>query len=294
MSQEILEGISQTQRERLFYIDFKVRFLGLINRPDLVRRFGIKAAAATRDISLYKDLVPTNLLYDTRARTYITSAAFKPLFQYPENQALTALLDGFGDDCVSHNPKLLQTESPQQLNVPNLDILADITKAIHQKKRLTIEYYSLSSGHSTREISPFALVDNGLRWHVRAYDQQHQRFSDFVINRIAEATPLKGQIPNSQSQVADTQWNRIVEVCLAPHPTLNHPEIIEKEYKMKDGHLKIQIRAALVGYFLRRWGVDCSEKHTMSTPEVHLWLKNRQALRGVDSFNIAPGYIRPC
>ena len=49
-----LEDINQAQQERLFHIDFKLRFLGAVNRNDLVSRFGIKVAAATRDIALYK------------------------------------------------------------------------------------------------------------------------------------------------------------------------------------------------------------------------------------------------
>ena len=50
--------INQTQKERLSHIDFKANFLGTIGRNDLVSRFGIKQAAATRDITLYKDIAP--------------------------------------------------------------------------------------------------------------------------------------------------------------------------------------------------------------------------------------------
>ena len=55
MLQPQLSSINQTQRERLFHIDFKLYFLGTVSRNDIVSRFGIKEAAATRDISLYKD-----------------------------------------------------------------------------------------------------------------------------------------------------------------------------------------------------------------------------------------------
>ena len=68
MGAALLDDISQAQQERLFHIDFKLRFLGAVNRADLVTRFGIKAAAATRDLSLYKQLAPRNLEYDTRPR----------------------------------------------------------------------------------------------------------------------------------------------------------------------------------------------------------------------------------
>ncbi|WP_250655179.1 WYL domain-containing protein [Alkalimarinus coralli] len=285
-----LEDISQAQQERLFHIDFKLRFLGAVNRNDLVSRFGIKAAAATRDISLYKELAPKNLVYDTKAKTYIEANQFKPLFDYQGSQALSALCYGLGDDHVSGSTSLVTAESPTQLNFPNLDVLAEITKAIHQKKALKIDYRSLSSGLSQREIVPFALVDNGLRWHVRAFDRKRERFTDFVINRIAKPKLLNTEITKPETKEGDIQWNRIVEMHIVPHPNLKHPETIETEYGMANGMLKIQVRAAVAGYVLRHWNIDCSERHILTGPENHLWLQNRQTLYGVENLVIAPGY----
>lgn len=285
-----LEDISQAQQERLFHIDFKLRFLGAVNRNDLVSRFGIKAAAATRDISLYKELAPKNLVYDTKAKTYIEADQFKPLFDYQGSQALSALCYGLGDDHVSGSMSLVTAESPTQLNFPNLVVLAEITKAIHQKKALKIDYRSLSSGLSQREIVPFALVDNGLRWHVRAFDRKRERFTDFVINRIAKPKLLNTEITKPETKEGDIQWNRIVEMHIVPHPNLKHPETIETEYGMVNGMLKIQVRAAVAGYVLRHWNIDCSEQHILTGPENHLWLQNRQTLYGVENLVIAPGY----
>ncbi len=290
MSQNLLKNISQAQQERLFHIDFKLRFLGSINRNDLISRFGIKAAAATRDIALYKETAPNNLYYDTKAKSYNQSDMFSPLFSYPENQALSGLCCGLGDDHVLDKVSLISSASPTQLNHPNLDRLALITQAIHQKRILKINYHSLSSGQSTREIVPFALVDNGLRWHVRAFDRKRERFTDFVINRIARLKIMNGDIPKQQTQEADIQWNRIVEMHIVPHPRLSYPKTIEIEYAMENGLLIIQVRAAVAGYVLRRWNVDCSQAHTLTTPEIHLWLKNQQTLYNVDNLSIAPGY----
>ena len=78
MPQILLDEVCQSQKERLFHIDFKLRFLGLTNRNDLVTRFGIKQAAATRDIALYKVLAPKNLSYDNKAKTYLQADKFKP------------------------------------------------------------------------------------------------------------------------------------------------------------------------------------------------------------------------
>lgn len=287
-----LEDISQAQQERLFHIDFKLRFLGAVNRNDLVCRFGIKAAAATRDIALYKELVPHNLTYDTKVKAYIGTSEFQPLFHYQGSQALSALCYGLGDDHVAGSSSLITTDSTTQLNLTNLDVLAELTRAIHQKKVLEIDYRSISSGLTQREIVPFALVDSGLRWLVRAYDRKLSRFTDFVINRIANPKLLSIEVTKSETKESDIQWNRIVEMHIVPHPNLQHPKTIETEYGMTNGMLKILVRAAVAGYVLRHWNVDCSPDHELQGNEFHLWLKNTLTLYGVENLAIAPSYKR--
>lgn len=285
-----LDKISQAQRERLFHIDFRLYFLGLVNRTDIVARFGLKEAAASRDLSLYRELAPENLEYDPVAKTYISRNTFKPIFTISASQALSALLSGLGDNFIGTPHPLVSCESPTALNTPNVEILSTITRAIHNSKALSIHYRSMSSGFKQRDIVPLALVDNGLRWHVRAFDRKRDRFTDFVINRINAPKILNLDVPHSQTKDADNQWNRIVEIHIVPHPRLKHPETIEAEYAMVDSMLKVQVRAALAGYVLRRWNVDCTEKHQLTGAENHLWLQNRQALDGVENLVIAPGY----
>ena len=285
-----LEDINQTQKERLSHIDFKVCFLGTIGRNDLVGRFGIKEAAATRDITLYKELAPQNLEYDTKAKVYTRSKDFEPLFDYSPTQALAALAHGFGDDFVGTHKGFIACEMPAQLNKPSLSTLSVLTRAIHQKKVVKITYRSLSSGRTTREIVPFVLVDNGLRWHVRAYDRRQSRFSDFVITRIADPVIIDSIVEEHETRESDNQWNRIVDLEIVPHPRLKYAKTIETDYAMENGVLNVDVRAAVAGYVLRRWNVDCTEDHSMEGPEYHLWLRNRQALYGVDNLIIAPGY----
>jgi hypothetical protein len=295
---EKLEKLNQSQRERLFHIDFKLYFLGSVNRTDLVSRFGIKEAAASRDLSLYKELAPQNIEYDTKAKTYIQRQSpsgsgqecFTPLFEYTGSQTLAALLHGFGDDFVGTEKSIVTCEAPTQLNYPNIQTLAHITRAIHNSQALKIKYRSLSSGLSEREIVPFALIDNGLRWHVRGYDRARDRFADFVVNRIALPVLIEGEIPDSQTKAADNQWNRIVDLHIVPHPWLEHPETIAFEYGMENMLHQVQVRAATAGYLLRKWNVDCSAEHTIKAPETHLWLKNPETLYGVPSAYLAPGY----
>jgi predicted DNA-binding transcriptional regulator YafY len=138
---------------------------------------------------------------------------------------------------------------------------------------------------------PFALVDDGFRWHVRGFDRKRQIFLDLVIARIVDARIIDGDIQSMEKPDQDIQWNRIVELELVPHPeNIKHPDTIELDYGMSHGVLRMQVRAALVGYLLRRWNVDCSPDHRLRGMEYQLWLKNRGTLYGVSNLNLVPGY----
>lgn len=168
-----------------------------------------------------------------------------------------------------------------------------ITRAIHQGKAAKVEYCSTSFGIATRELVPFVLVDNGLRWHVRTYDRKRDRFGDFVITRITKAELIDAPLAEHEDLKHDIQWNRIVEMELVAHPKIKHPQAIELDYDMVDGVRKQNVRAAVAGYVLRRWNVDCTADHSLGGSEYQLWLKNSAALYGVENLVLAPGYQTP-
>ncbi|MCW8885654.1 MAG: WYL domain-containing protein, partial [Motiliproteus sp.] len=155
-----------------------------------------------------------------------------------------------------------------------------------------ISYRSLSSGETRRQIVPFALVDNGLRWHIRAYDRRRKRFTDFVLTRLSKPKLLLDEkVSEGEEEFNDDQWNTKVCLELIPHPAIKYKETIENDYNMKNGVLKVNVRAALAGYVLRRWNVDCSPDHSLTGNEYHLALKNRDSLDGsVDTMTLAPGF----
>lgn len=294
MSREQLADLTQPQRDRLAFVELRVRFIGEIRRQDLVSRFGIQSAAATRDLALYKDLAPGNIDYDAKGKSYVLGADFQPVFDFPPERVLSWLTQGFGDG----EPVLLKawvaSERPSRLTHPDLDVLATVTRAMHQECPLRIDYHSITSGQSEREIVPFALIDNGLRWHVRAFDRKSGEFRDFVITRIKAPTLLKGsEVRENERSEQDIQWTRIVELELVPHPDQPRPEITEMDYRLDHGVLRMKLRAATAGYILRQWSVDCSPDHSLRGHEYRLWLKDHLALYGVKNALLAPGYRPP-
>lgn len=287
----IVAGFSQTQRERLAFLEMRAFFTGELRRGDIESRFGIKPAAASRDLSAYREAAPSNLDYDQASRCYRPTEAFKPLFDFQPERVLTWLLEGFGDGLDLGIKQAAPCEGPGHLVKPNLEVLGAVTRALCAKTALRITYLSLSSGSKRREIVPVALADNGLRWHVRAFDRERGRFSDFVLTRITKASEISDPVADHEMLGADEQWARIVDLELAPHPGVQWPKAVEADYGMADGVLKIKTRAALAGYVLRRWSIDSSMDHRLDPAAHHLWLRNPQTLYGVESATLAPGYI---
>jgi hypothetical protein len=288
-----LDTLSATQRERLAFIEFRLWFLGEVTRKDILERFGIATAAGTRDLVLYGELAPRNVEYGGKTHRYLST--FKPLFRHQADRVLSALTSGFGDGERGVDAPLLAHDVPARLNQPKLALLATVTRAIHGCYPLKLTYYSMKTGPVAREIVPHALVDSGLRWHVRAYDRSKQEFGDLVLTRMDKITALKEQGIRSQVQLhealeADAQWQRLVDIELIPHPAHLHPESIMHDYGMIDGKLKMQVRAAVAGYVLRQWQVDCSAGATLGGAEFRLRLADLRQLDVVDNASMAPGY----
>lgn len=289
----VIDGLSQAQRERLAYIEFRLYFLGEVGRSDLMRRFGVAPAGATRDFALYKDLFPSNIGFNGATKTYVIGEHFTPAFEHVPDRVLTALSQGFGDGVNPVSGPLIPCEVPSSLNRPRLDILAPVTRAIHLGKAVRISYFSHTSGESEREIAPFAIATDGLRWHVRAFDRKSQEFRDFVISRMDRTSLIEGAVQAHEKSSSDIQWNRIAELSLVPHPDKKNPEIAMRDFGMVNGVLRVPLRATAAGYVLRQWHVDCSPDHSIKDEAFRLWLSNPLALYGVNSASFAPGYQEP-
>ncbi|NIB39085.1 WYL domain-containing protein [Pseudomaricurvus alkylphenolicus] len=285
-----LDQASQPQQERLAYIEFRLLFIGCINRSDLVHRFGLTESAASRDLALYRQIASPNIGYDTVHRTYRLGARAKPLFNYNPAQALIALTEGFGDDFVAQSAPWLPAEQPSRRRAPSIQVLMPICRALFSGKAINIRYGSLSKGFEQRTIVPLTLVDDGLKWLLRAFE--NDSYIDLALNRIAAVSPAKTIANAKKLREQDSEWHQRIELELVPHPSLTHPEVIELEYGMKDGVLQVQLQAALAGYLLSRWNVDCTTDHHLQGPKYQLWLRNSGALQQAEQLPklaLAPG-----
>lgn len=296
---QLLANLTKSQRERLSHIDFKLYFLGELRRSDVVERFGTGPAGATRDIALYKEIAPENLELDNSDKVYRLTAAFVPLFEHNPQRVLTALTQGFGEglgEVLGEEVQpMLRCEIPSALSQPKMSVLAPITRAIHRGKAVKLGYTSIDSGYTERELVPLALVDIGIRWHIRAFDRRHKEFRDFVFTRMYEPTVLEDSVvQRDETAEFDVQWSRIIELECVPHPEHKRPEVVRMDYQFpEDGVLRVRVRAANAGYMLRRWTVDCSTDHHLRGLEYALWLRDPLTLYGANNAQLAPGYKDP-
>ena len=96
MSNEQLADLTQPQRDRLAFVELRVRFIGEIRRQDLVTRFGIQSAAASRDLAPVQGAGPGNIDYDPKGKSHVLGPDFQPVFDFPGAGAVR-LTQGFGD-----------------------------------------------------------------------------------------------------------------------------------------------------------------------------------------------------
>ncbi len=288
------DQLSSAQRERLAYIEFRLWFFGEVTRKSVLERFGVATAAGTRDLMLYRDLAPQNAEYEGKVYRYLPT--FRPLFQHQVHRVLSALTSGFGDGERGIEGPVLPHEVPARLNQPTLDVLATVTRAIHGAYPLKLTYHSMKTGPVAREIVPHALVDSGLRWHVRAYDRTKREFRDLVLTRMEQVVPVKStttaaQVLGNELAAADEQWHRWVDLALVPHPSHKHPASVERDFGMTNGRLVVPVRAAVAGHVLRQWQVDCSQDAGLRGAEYRLRLGDLNVLASVNSAKLAPGYF---
>jgi hypothetical protein len=282
--------VSSKQEERFIFIDFCANYLGTIGRVDIVNRFGISDAAASKDIAEYIERAPKNLSYNFKTKTHIPTKKFKSLYQFSATQVLKTLSTGLINTQMDTFTPLLQSENSLELSKPEGNIIAQISRAIHLKKIVEITYWSLSSGETERKLAPFAIIDSGLRWHLRAFCRRRNIFCDFVFTRILKANLTEEDVKENESQSFDKDWNRMINLELVPHPkNVKQPKSIILDYGMVNDLLELEVRFAVAGYVLRLWNIDCTPDHSLKDRNYQLWLRNGNSIVELNSLVMAPG-----
>ncbi len=276
------KGLSWGLESRLQFIDFRLRWERRINRMDLTEHFGISVPQASLDIAKYMELAPNNLTYDRSSKTYAAAPGFRPFYQRSSAQRYLAELlttkMGVVEPAASFIGSAPETDwAPSPWRTINEQTVEAVVRAIRQQESIRVSYQSMTSlDESVRLLSPHALGNDGFRWHMRAFCHKRQRFGDFVLARILRIDGFEAtQVDSSQ----DSHWQTVLTLVLAPHPDLPAAKkrVLELDYGMEDGEVKLPCRQAFLYYTLRRLGL-----HTKEAPDPlaqQITLKNRDEIQ---------------
>lgn len=277
------QDIKWNTRQRLQYIEIMAWYSGVISRSDLARTFGLSDPAATKNLKHYSDLAPNNLIYQQSVFGFVPSDSFTAMFAdlspavalplMADNQAIIS--QPFGEMPVYGIPT---AELPLPARYPSKEVLAQITRAIRHHRKIEASYHSLSGSIEPRVIEPHALVNNGLRWHIRAYNNQSYDFRDFVLARFKDAHMLD-EAAASEAHY-DDDWIDTITIQLSPHPDLSRQKTLGLllDYQMQDHILEIEVRRALAGYLLQRLSVDTTSDHHLNANAFQLIVANRSEI----------------
>jgi len=234
-------------QKRLEEIEKCLYWGGSLNRGSLRDKFGISAQQASADIALYNKQFPDSMVFNTSLKTY------EPVKNYQPNLIKLSL-----SSCIDW----LNIEGFQVATIflpkrkVDINILRDLTQALHQNQSITITYRSMTNASGeTRRITPHTLVDDGFRLHVRAYCHKRDDFRDFVIGRIVSTGEINKP---GKGKFDDDEWNTIVELKIGPHPELTDEQrgCIESDYGMEEGCLTLKVKKALMHYTLSLLKLD--------------------------------------
>jgi predicted DNA-binding transcriptional regulator YafY len=75
--------------------------------------------------------------------------------------------------------------TPNAINIKNKELYNLINRAIKEKRKCSIDYYSKDKkGLSSRIIHPYDLILLGSEWGVAAYCEKKEEIRHFYLNRI--------------------------------------------------------------------------------------------------------------
>lgn len=271
--------------QRLQYIEIMAFYTGVVTRSDVARAFGISDAAATKDLKLYGQLAPDNLIYRHTVFGFVPNERFQAIYAdlspasvLPMIANNLAVAQGpYGDEQIYG---ITVDTLPLPNRLPEPAVLAQIVRAVRQQEKVKVVYHSLSDRDSSpyRVIEPHSLVNTGLRWHVRAYSNDTYDFRDFVLSRFVEAQLLDEAAESNVEY--DDDWVEILSLKLSPHPRLDERkrQSLMIDYHAEDDVIELNVRRALIGYALQRLSVDTTSDHSLNPNAYQLIVTNRDEI----------------
>lgn len=253
------EDVTWGVAQRFEFLEWRIFWVGRVNRSDIEERFGVSTPQASLDLRAYQEVQPGNIEYDATKKAYVPSANFRPYYLRLSADRYLIQLDAILNHAIAPGVTWFGSPPPAAV-MPRVarsiepKTLQAVLRAIERRLELKVEYQSLKSSRE-RVIVPHSLAFDGYRWHTRAWCVEHNDFRDFVISRFLSATAGN---PSKADPTNDIEWTTPVELIVVAHPKLDQAQraTIEHDYGMQNGRLVIQTRAALSYYLIKRLNLD--------------------------------------
>ena len=271
------ESLSHQQKQAFLAIELIAQWEGRLNTNHLTQQLAITRQSASRLINEYKTRYPSHLVYNASLKCYEPSQQFRPEHSNCSFESYIALTRSQpGRDLI------LQIGSGHL--TPEPDVVRPLLLAIKNRQRLDLAYASITSPEfEERIISPHTLINDGHRWHVRAWCEKNQDFRDFVLTRIRNVFDIEGQSIYGREQ--DERWNTWVTIAIEPDPRLDDARrrIVAMDYEMTSdmsGNLtrEYRVRAALLIYWLQQLRVD-RYRERPEAQQINLTAESRQVVQ---------------
>ena len=273
--------------ERYKFIDFLLFFKGKLSRSELVKRFNIGEATASRTIASFLGSYPDDIEYFGPRNGYKAKHSYKPKFPHTSIAGLNYI--AYGQLTQVIDTPCFGTPEYHLVSKLNPSVVASICRGLVNGTNLSIEYTSNSSGNRTRVFCPHATFEAGGFWYFRGYDYSSSEYRTFKFSRVQSALLL--DTSKEHSQANDDEWNRKRVVELIPHPKNPLPDAQLADLAIKDKEIRtLTISEAMLGIVLTNLRVDCSKGHKLDYKEYPLVLNNYSELTSVTSMLIAPGF----
>jgi len=257
--------------DRLSFIDFMLKFTGIIRRADISDMFNLSDAASSKILSEYSELCPKNIEYNRSVRANaIVRDSYKSLLEFNADTALGMLANGFNKNKLS-SPNKTTIPFERIGQIPNnleTESIAKITRAINGKYAITCCYESEhSSNHEERVIVPLAIMHDGTNWMFRGFHRNSPSSVSYKIfhfsrakNVIEHFNQKKYKGTSEETLESDKEWNLILPLQLKIHKDRDEKDAmrIRTDFGIEDGsnELTIFIRAALLWLVERKWFID--------------------------------------
>lgn len=246
---------------------------GRLTTNHLCSAFSIGRQQASRDIRRYQSFFEREpQLLDRSLKGYRPSQDFVPRFSQGSASEYLMLLHQQNQMIETFDFLEVGYAQSAVLNVLERPIspviVRGLIQAAREQRRVDIDYISLSTPHITgRNLVPHTIVNDGYRWHVRAYCERREEYRDFVLSRFRNQPDLLDRSPFGCKQ--DHQWNQVTEIAVIPNPylDLNQQKIIADDYGMQNKQLLIKTRNALVKYVIKRLHLCLEDNQLKANPK---------------------------